>query len=533
MIKLKNPSTILNLIFVLFLIVFIITSARNMVSIPFHDFDEAHRAENAKKMAEYKSFLVPLTGSSFDRVHNLRIPLKENRDLHLYYHLERPPLVYILMIISISLFGNDEWAYRLPSFLLGLVTVGVFYFFAKKEIKDNVLPLFVGLVAILTSADLWLSSQYAQMDTGITLFLFASLLTLIYSYKFSKPYLVYLSGVFLGLGLLSKLQPSVIFIFPLLFLIFKKKLSLGDLFKLILGALLVFLPWILYLIFRFGIQNVFYIMPGFALTSASVVDIHHQAPFFWYIRWWWDSLRPGWSLFLAFLIFDFYKKKLSWEKFTLLGYIFGGLIAFSLSANKLWWYVLPIIPAVAYFVFLSAKDYIEKTPERLNNLSTALILLSLPMFLQESNMTSLLYGVTITAISFLIIKTESSIINSRTISKKTFFYFAIIVSLISFYPHFPKIVPYHWNTKAVAIFYKDLPGKKCLWTGDMPQEAVLFYSNAGEINLLKEDSVLFASCPNNYLITPEKFNEGKLLLRQGNIRLYQLTDLYSRLPPSP
>jgi len=318
----RIPS--ITIIFLIFFAIFVYLSFQTMFSVPFYDFDEAHRAENAKRMKEYGSYLVPITGSPFDRVESLRVPLRENRDLHLYYHLERPPLVYDLMILSTSIFGSFEWAFRLPSFLLGIGIFGVFLFFARK--MKNSFATATGLLVLFTSQDLWLSSQYAQMDTGIALFLFLALLSLIAFCNSKKNFLIYLSGIFFGLALLSKLQPVVIFIFPLLFLLITKRLEFRNLLKFALGAALIFLPWVFYLIAKFGIGEVLDIMPGFALSSASIIDIHHQAPVFWYIRWWWSSLRPGWILFLALLVYELSSGSLDWKKKTLLFYIFGALI---------------------------------------------------------------------------------------------------------------------------------------------------------------------------------------------------------------
>lgn len=496
-----------------------------MGTVPFHDFDEAHRAENAKRMAEYKSFFVPLTGSSQDRIEQLKVPFRQNPDFYLYYHLERPPLIYDLMIISTSIFGKSEWAYRLPSFLLGILTILSLLIFAKKE-KGGIFAISVGLLSIITSADFWLSSQYAQMDTGITLFLTVSLLTLIYFVQSGKPLLIYLSGIFFGLALLSKLQPAVIFIFPLIFLLILKKIKLSDLFKFGFGALIIFLPWVVYLIMKFSLKNVFQIMPGFALTSASIIDIHHQAPFFWYARWWWEGFRPGWTIFLAFFLYDLSLKNLNWKKVTLLSFIFGGLLSFSIPANKIWWYVLPLIPAVCFYIFLSAKDYILSEKKAIENLSFAILIASLPLFLRSSNFISMIYGILITFVVFLVLKNKLTFKVGFKINKETLFYIFVITSLLLFYLQFPKITPYHRNTKEVSLYYKSLPYHKCLWLGDMPGEAVLFYSNAGQVPVLteaNEATQIFSNCKNNYLITPERDKKRRLILRRGNIRLYQLT----------
>lgn len=494
-----------------------------MVSVPFYDFDEAHRAENAKRMKEYKSFFVPLTGSSQDRVEHLKIPLRENPDLHLYYHLERPPLIYDLMIISTTCFGSTEWAYRLPSFLLGMAIFITFLVFAIKENKKSIIAIASGFLVLFASSDIWLSSQYAQMDTGISLFLFLSLLSLIYYCSVKKNFLIIFSGIFFGLGVLSKLQPTIIFIFPIVFLLILKKLNLRDLAKFLGGFLIIVLPWLLYLIFKFGIKDVSYIMPGFAISSASIMDIHHKAPFFWYARWWWESFRPGWTLFLAFLIYDLAHLNLPWKKITILSYIIGGFLAFSVPTNKLWWYILPLIPAVSFYIFLAVKDYLERNG-RVINLSFAIIVASLPAFLGVSNKISMIYGLVATVIVFLILIDKLTMKISFGFVRKNIFAISLLLSLCFFLLQFPKIIPYHRNAKEVAQFYKNLPGEKCLWLGDMPGEAVLFYSDAGEVPPLqvKDHSAIFTNCNNNYLISPDRYGNQKPIIRRGSIRLYQL-----------
>ena len=233
-------------------------------------------------------------------------------------------------------------------------------------------------------------------------------------------------------------------------------------------------------------------------------------------------MRPGWTIFLALFFYDVIYKLLDWEKRTLLVYIFGGLLAFSIPDNKIWWYVLPLIPAVSYYIFLSVNDYIQKEQKRIANLSFAMIVASLPIFLQSSNLISMIYGISITGIVFLILIDKLSIKIDLRLNKKFIFYISIILSLLMFSLQFPKIIPYHWNVKPVAQSYKSLPYPKCLWLGDMPGEAVLFYSNAGEVPILNKTTQIYTNCKNNYLITPDKYKGGELILRKGNIRLYKL-----------
>lgn len=487
-------------------------------------------------MSEYKSYFVPLTGSPFDRVPQLNIAFKEYPELRLYYHPERPFFVYLLMIASISLFGATELTYRLPSFLLGMSCFFVYIFFAVREIKKvHVFAFIIGLLSLLTSYDLWLSSQYAQLDTGLTVFLFASILSLLaYCEKRKLPFLI-TSGICFALAVLSKGQPAVIFAFPLCALFLLKKLSRKQMLIFIASASILLIPWVITLLvlLKIELSEFLKIFFGFGFTSTQQYA-HHEAPIFWYARWSWDSFRPGWTVFLILLTFDIFKGNLSWQKKTLLSYILGGFVIFSLQANKIWWYMLPLITAVSFYIFLSVSDYLKRYPKRLLNLAIILVVGSLPIALKASNTTVMAYGFVVTVVSTLVLINENLSKQELLLKRKDWLFIAaVFLSLAFFYTHFPKIIPYHKETKAVASYFATIPEKKkCLWIYDMPTEAALFYSNAGEIKALNFEetkSTLFLQC-NKYLITAAEINDKEfwylpkkeLLFQKGKIKLIKL-----------
>lgn len=515
--------SLLFFILIFFSAFFIFKSILTMTFVPFYDFDEAHRAENAKRMKEYHSFFVPLTGSGFDRVEHLKIPMRDNPFNFLYYHLERPFFVYLTMIISTTVFGQSELVYRLPSFIFGLFTFAVLVIFIKKDFKLKSFSFLTAMVSLLCSSDLWLSSQYAQMDTGLTFFLFISLVTMILFVKTYSEKFLFLSGLSFALATLSKGQPAIIFIFPLAFLIFIKKINAFHFLRFILYSSIFLLPWFFYLIFRFGLYDVIKIFIGFAFYSASIIYSHQVAPFFWYTRWWWESLRPAWSLFLAFSIYDFSIYRINWQKALLLTYILGGLIAFSIPVNKIWWYILPLIPAISLYIYYSVRDYLYENPHKLINLAIVILIASLPIFLRSTNTVSLIYGLTTVLILILVLRNEFSHI---FINSKYLFIGSIIASLVFFSLRFPEIIPYHWNTESVSKFYKALSNPKCLWIYDMPSEAVLFYSDAGEVYIFNESYKPYGHCK-NYLITPETapktlLPNEKIIIQRGRMKLIEL-----------
>lgn len=519
----QDVSKGLFLICVLVFGIFIFKSIITMKDTPFYEFDEAHRAETAKRMKEHGSFLIPLSGSPFDRDIDLKIASKDNPFTYLYYHLERPPMVYLLMIISASILGSHELSYRLPSFLLGMSIFVIYYFFAKKmQVSLNLYALSLGFLALLTSSDLWLSSQYAQLDTGIVAFLFLSLLLLIFYCTKKKKIALYLAGLSFGLAILSKGQPAVILLTPLTFLFFQKKLSLKEFFIFFTSALFILIPWFFNITLNFGvvkfIQNFF----GFAFSSASISDIHQKAPLFWYARWFWESLRPGWTLFLALLFLDIWQRNFNWKKVTLALYVMGGLVMFSLPTNKIWWYVLSLVPAIAFYIYLSVSDYLKSGNGRMIYLALAVIISSLPIFLSASNKAVLLYAAIILACTIFALKMN----RLKKVERfgQELFMLSLIFSMLWFYQRFPKIVPYHWETKPVAQYFTRLSGPKCLWVKGMPVEEILFYSNAGEAKLLDQNTYLDGHCKNYLIFHKKRMGEFEGLLK-GKRVLFQRGEL--------
>src|SRR5256886_10536480 len=71
--------------------------------------DEGRYAEIAREMIELGDWTVP----------------------HFWYvpHLDKPPLTYWAVAISVTVFGQAEWAVRLPLALAGLRGAGVLYLF--------------------------------------------------------------------------------------------------------------------------------------------------------------------------------------------------------------------------------------------------------------------------------------------------------------------------------------------------------------------------------------------------------------------
>lgn len=544
-----------------------------MTTIPFHDFDEAHRAEGSRNMVQEDFFLAPLVGSPYYQGAKISLPYSFDKTKTLFAQTGRPPLVFSLMAASSSFFGDYEWAYRLPSLIFGLsVFTGLasaIYFLAKK--KPNFLALAVALLAIITSYDWWLSAQMAHLDTAVSLFTaLAVFLLIIFAQNKNKAFL-FLTSLSLALAILSKGQPAVIFVFPLIYLFLIKKITIKETLTLLVAALIFLFPWIVSFDKLLGPGAWLKTYFGKYVTSPSSTKIGggdptQSAPIFWYLRWWFDTLRPGVFLFGAFFLLDLVKKRLSWPKITLLVYILAGFGLFSYAKSKVWWYVLPILPAVSLYLYLAITDYLKEKKTNLVNLSLAILLASLPFFLFRSNTISLAYGFIVTALVFFILNWQlgsrlieigqfiirqflkrrlivvpqrvhgiSSLLQKKGLAELTprqpfsilLFSLSLMFSCLFFSFRFPAPTPNHPETKAVGQFFQTLPYPKCLLVEeDFPYEAILYYSRVGQLDYLDEDYALDPNCQ-NYLVADKPLEEENLnlIFQSGPVRLYEMLTL--------
>jgi len=528
----KKPPFLLILVFFSFL--FLYRAIGSISTIPFHDYDEAHRAEGARNMRLNNYYTSPLVGTPQSKTnpHSQDFALDKSKKIN--PEVSRPPLVFSLMAFLSGVFGDYEWAYRLPSFIFGLLGfVLLIYFIKTYQRKPNWPALVVALLSFLTNYDWWHSALMAHLDTAVALFTsFALFLLLIFAKKQEKKYLLF-SGFSLGLAVLSKGPPAILFIAPLPYLLIKKKIKISQLLLLFTVALVAILPWLIPLSLEHGWDYFFTKYFGGYVASPQTTKIGandptQSAPIFWYLRWWFDTFRPGVFLFGALLLIDLIKRKFNWVKISLLSYIVAGFGLFSYAKSKVWWYVLPVIPAVCAYLYFAVKDYLADNKNGRFTLSLAIIIASLPLLLWQSNTIALAYGFITTALTFLVLNWElgnwALIRNSKLEIRNLLFILVFASSFSLFYLRFPTVKPFYPEVKEVGQYYQTLEKPKCLWLEeDFPYEAILYYSKAGKINYLEKDSVFDPDCQ-NYLVANKKLEKENLdlIFQSGPVRLYDI-----------
>ncbi|MBI1824741.1 MAG: glycosyltransferase family 39 protein [Nitrospirae bacterium] len=138
--------------------------------------------------------------------------------LQLSYY-DHPPMVAWLMRLSTSLFGQGEWAVRLPALLMGIGDTWMIYDLAKRTFKSPG----AGLVSAMILNSIMIFSVGMVIFTPDTPQLFFWIAATAFAYRATvenRSQYWFLTGIAFGLGLLSKYTMILFLPALLLFLLF-------------------------------------------------------------------------------------------------------------------------------------------------------------------------------------------------------------------------------------------------------------------------------------------------------------------------
>jgi 4-amino-4-deoxy-L-arabinose transferase-like glycosyltransferase len=320
--------------------------------------DEGRYSEVAREMIETGNWLVP----------------------HFWYlpHLDKPPMTYWLVAVSMKLFGQNEWAVRLPLALAGISGVWAVWLLGcsiggrraglwSALILQSSLLYFV--MARMLTPDIFL----AQFIAWAMYFFWRSWLVLPSTFNLQPSTFLrwHLAGwVAIAAGFLTKGPVAVaIPLVALAALVIYRRKSFSQkklLFGGLIGGLALFLvlvmPWFLAVFQR--VPDAFhYMVFGQAaghLLGTTIKNRHGSffyffgilavglLPWTWLLGWLWRRAhwrgldvksKDAWVLLNVWTIFTF--------------------VLFSLSQSKLPAYILPIFPAIALLAALRFFNEVE------------------------------------------------------------------------------------------------------------------------------------------------------------------------------
>ncbi|MBR2525090.1 glycosyltransferase family 39 protein [bacterium] len=326
---------------------------------PLLDVDETRYAIMSRDLSQSKDWNVLLLNS---------LPF-----------MEKPPLYFWLVAVSIKIFGSfSEFAVRFPIALISTIFVFATYYFGK-----TVLSRKFGLVSaiiLLTSVFFLIFSHIAILDMILTTCISISLYCAFLSFRqkdIYKKYCWWFFWTFAGLGFLAKgiLALAIPFTVMFLYCLFTKNLK--ELFKpinFIVGFvifLLIIMPWhiIMYRDYGWSFVNEYFIKHHFArLLTSEYIGRKHGILYF--IPVFIVAFMPWTFIFLSTIpnvckkLYERYKEtegklilkiqamftaKDSEQEVLLFAALFFTVvfIVMSISSTKLPTYILPALPAAA------------------------------------------------------------------------------------------------------------------------------------------------------------------------------------------
>ncbi len=299
----------------------------NLGGLPLRDWDEGLVAQVAREISQTGQWLYPtMWGEPY---------------------LNKPPLVHGLVAISYRLGGINEWTARLPGAILSALSVPLLYGIGREIFHRRSAAVCASLV-YLTTLPVVRNGRLAMLDGTLVCFL----LLLVWCALRSRRNRQYALGMGIALGLVC--------------------LTKGVMIGVLLGGItIVFLAWDTPRLLRSG-----YLWLGALLGSMPVVGWYgaqwlHYGQLFWgnnlvnqsFLRILTDvesNGGPPWFYLLEllkhnipWLVFLPLGCKLAWENRSLswakLAIVWSSLylVAISLMATKLPWYILPLYPALA------------------------------------------------------------------------------------------------------------------------------------------------------------------------------------------
>lgn len=323
---------------IVFFIVTLVMYVAGNVSLPITDPVESAYALTAKEMVISGDWLSP-------------------QIFHQYWY-DKPALIYWLIALSYKLFGISDFAARLPSGLLGALSVAWMYQLVRSISGRRLLAIWSAIV-LGTSLEFWILAHGIVTDMALLL---ASVGTFGYAYRGlaeGRTKWIVIAYLFAGIGVLGK-GPVGIVLPGLLFLVYAGVMRSWRMVRLLFPwqGILVFLlvagPWYGYMYHThgqafvdgfLGLHNI-----GRALESEHPADNH------W---WYYLALFPAASLpWTGAVIYGMYYGWRQRSDFYLFSMIagWGTILFYTLMATKYPTYTfISLVP----FSFLGAVGIVK------------------------------------------------------------------------------------------------------------------------------------------------------------------------------
>ncbi|HOY39810.1 MAG TPA: glycosyltransferase family 39 protein [Bacteroidales bacterium] len=306
-----------------------------------HPWDERYHALVAKNMLQ--SPFSPM-------LYNDPIMPFDYRDWsanHIWLH--KQPLPLWLMSVGVWLFGNTEFAIRVPSILFSGVGIAFMYLLARELYDKKVafLSAFLfsihGLILEITAGRV----ATDHVDLFFLVFVLAAVYFSVKSYKTGKLSYSIFCGFSIGLAILCKWLPALIVFGIWGILVFKKWpfwKMLGHLSVMLLITTVVALPWQIYIHLRYPAEALW--ENGFNVKHITEVLDGNGGPLYYHF----DKLRMIYGeliyLPILWLTYKIIRRKRNRTDIAVFLWFLIPFVFFSIPKTKMQAYTLFAAPAI-------------------------------------------------------------------------------------------------------------------------------------------------------------------------------------------
>ncbi len=298
---------------------------------PIYILDEVKNAQCAKEMLLSDNWIVPTFNGEL--------------------RTDKPPLHYYFIMVGYQIFGFNPLGARFFSAIFGTLTILSTFIITKKYVNEKAAK--VAAVVLLSSIGFVAEYHLSVPDPYLIFFLTGALFSYFHYTKSKKNLYLYLMYMAMGFAFLTKGPIGVLF--PILGIFFymlaKKQLKVRNIKKLkifwgVIIILIISLPWYVsvHLMTDGAWTEGFFLKHNIGRYTSS--NFGHGSGFYLPTLFVLVAALP-FSVFLVQSLHKPFKYRLNDLAILSLSYFTIILLFFSLSSNKLFGYVAPLLPFIA------------------------------------------------------------------------------------------------------------------------------------------------------------------------------------------
>jgi len=405
----------------------------------------------------------------------------------MYYSSTQPPLLVWLGYFTTRITGLNAPTLKMTVYILAMIAL--LFLIKLGKLVDSIETGFLAAMIFSSNLIFNIFSKRFQFDIIFVLFVILSFYFFFMYIQRGDRKFLYITGIMAGLCIMSKLVvgflPVIVLFFAYFFIKKDTRYIFKDYLKILLIALIVGLPWFIYLVVHTNFDALRYTL-DFHMYKRAVVGIEQnekRTEILYYFNYFMNIIPYGILVFYIVVKNFLNRKNLTWiDKFLMVWFI-AGFVIVSVTKSKLQSYTFLFLPAAALMIASYIKNFnIKNEKEKL--LIFFLLILNLIWYATENYRTyskefgsySLFYKLGILTIILIVISLISFFTRNfaRRINYKRVLYSFVVITFVVSNVYYLVNVPY-WEVSNRLSPIKEIVDKD-------PEKKVLYVSSNYKFN---------------------------------------------------